>query len=324
MKTREHQSIISVRTAWCRALLWSCLLVFGFSGPSFADQENSIRLIENYLRSVDADEPSRIKAAWNALNQDQEALDHMQKTMPRLAYLFRVRGLYMQIQELQAERPELFGGNNPSVSVARSVQTLRKDLSPQAISQVEKFSTSPDDRSRRRTNQDIVQEARGRPLQDNRTIALSNPNQNRLGNVQYIKNRLDFLYSQKFQEVPEELVPRGNSFPKTRPGAEVDVRIQGLSSEVSLRKTSTREAVFDILLNGRVVINRLDLLDSEESVNLYFEPGMNTLTLVHVDRPARSGVSLIADFKQSVGGQQQIFLDFTPGASRVLQVEAVP
>lgn len=307
-----------------RFLILGCVLVILFAWPVFASQKNSIVLIENYIRSLDDDDPSRIKAAWNALDQDREALSYMQESMPKLAYLFRVRGLYIQLQELQAERPELFGGADPSVSVARSVQSFRNDLSPQTIARIEKFSLSPDDRSQRRTNQDIVLESQGRPLQDNRTIALSNPNQDRINNIQYINNRLDRLYDQKFQEVPRELVPRGNSFPKSIPGAQADVRIQGLSSEVILNRTSQREAVFDIVLNGRVVINRLDLSNVTEGIDLYFEPGMNALMFLNADRSARSSVSLIADFKQSIGDHRTISLDFTQGASRVLQIEAVP
>lgn len=302
-----------------------CLFVCFPVTLCFAEQEDeSIRLINAYIQAVNADDPVGIKSTWSALDQNQQALAYMQVNMPKLAYLYRVRGLYIQLQELQADRPELFGGKNPSVSIARSVKTLSIDLSPQAVLQVEKFSLSPKDQLRLRTNQDIVRQAQGRPIGDNRLIALLNPNQNRIGNIQYINNRRDTMFFQKFQEVPDELVPRGNSFPKTRPSAAADVRIQGLSSEVVLRKSSAREAVFDIVLNGRVVISRFDLGDIDETFNLYFEPGRNTLKLVNAERPTKSGVSLIAVFKQAIAGQQQVVLEFAPGGAQELQIEALP
>ncbi len=314
---------VSRSFAWF--LMFFCFFVCVPGSLCLADQDDeSIQLINTYIQAVNAGDPVGIGSAWIALDQNPQALAYMQVNMPKLAYLYRVRGLYMQLQELQADRPDLFGGEDPSVSIVRSVQTLRSDLAPQALSQVEKFSVSSQDRLRPRTNQDIVLDAQGRPLQDNRKIALSNPNQDRIGNIQYIKNRVDTMFSQKFQEVPGELVPRGNSFPKTRPSADADVRIQGLYSEVVLRKTSAREASFDVLVNGRVVISRLDLRDVDVTINVYFEPGRNTLKLVHANRPPSSAVSLIAVFQQSVAGQQQVVLDFAPGRSQELQIEALP
>lgn len=308
-----------------QALITICVLVFGsLPANAYAQSDGTREAINAYIRAVNADDPVRITSAWKALDQNQEALIFMRQNMPRLAYLFRVRGLYMQLTELQAHRSELFGGGDASGSVDRSVRALRSDLSPRAIERIEKFSVSDPDRSRRRTNQDIVLEAQGRPLLDNRSIALSNPNQNRIGNIQYIKNRLDFLYGQKFQQVPEELVPRGNTFPKSRPLLSPDIQIEGFSSKVQLVKTSPGEATFDVIMNGRVVINRLGLHDEQRTIDLYFEPGSNMLKFVHADLPARSPVTIVVIFEKATGEGRQVVLDFVPGGTREILIKASP
>lgn len=195
-----------------------CLVsVFSVRLSAGQDHEDAKQLIDTYIKAVRADDPILIKSSWTALNNDEEALNYMRVTMPRLDYLFRVRGLYMQIQEIQASHPEFFDGKNPSVSLKRSVNTLRKDLSAQAVEEVTKFSVSEPDKTIRRTNGEIVADAQGKPLIDNREIAIGNPNQNRIDNKEYVRNRADRMFSGKFQTAPDELVPRGDSFPKKRP-----------------------------------------------------------------------------------------------------------
>jgi hypothetical protein len=194
--------------------------LFGASVRLSADQnhEHANQLIDAYIQAVRADDAILIKSSWTALNNDQEALNYMRATMPRLDYLFRIRGLYMQIQDIQSSRPEFLGGQNSFPTLRESVKTLKKDLSPKAVDEVEKFSVSEPDKTIRRTNGEIVADAQGKPLIDNREIALGNPNQNRIGNDEYVRNRADRMFSQKFQKASDELVPRGDSFPKTRSG----------------------------------------------------------------------------------------------------------
>jgi hypothetical protein len=180
------------------------------------DHEHAKQLIDTYIKAVRTDDPVLIKSSWTALNSDQEALGYMRATMPRLDYLFRIRGLYMQIQDIQAGHLEFIGGKDPSLSLNKSVSILKKDLSAQAVEDVTKFLVSEPDKTIRRTNGEIVADAQGKPLIDNREIAIGNPNQNKIDNKEYVQTRADRMFAQKFQTSPGELVPRGDSFPKTR------------------------------------------------------------------------------------------------------------
>lgn len=217
MGTKNCRLKMILRSATAKVFLWIfMLLIFPAYLSAEQDHEHAKQLIDTYIKAVRVDDPGLVKASWMALNNDEEAMKYMRANIPRLDYLFRIRGLYMQIQEIQASHPEFFGGKNPSLSLKNSVGILRKDLSVQAVEDVIKFSLSKPDKTIRRTNGEIVRDAQGQPLIDNREIALGNPNQNRIDNKEYVRNRADRMFSQKFQNAPGELVPRGDSFPKTR------------------------------------------------------------------------------------------------------------
>jgi hypothetical protein len=300
-----------------------CLLSAAFSSPSYGDDDASKRLIQAYVDAVKTDDPVLIKSAWIALGNDQDALDFMDIHTPQLAYLYRIRGLYMQIQEIQSSRPEFFGKAAPYES-AGSLETLRSDLAPGAVEEVAKFSVSEADRTRFRTNRDIVMSTKGRQLPDNRSIAISNPNQNRQPNDEYVQNRLDSMFGQKFQESPGQLVPRGNSFPKARPSTVADVRIQGNSTLAFIQKTSPAESVVDVALNGRSISRGLRLRDALETLDLFLEPGMNSLKISHPPGVDAGAVSLAVSFEARFGGKKQIPLALQPGQSFIIYVEAAP
>lgn len=303
-----------------KIFLCLCLLSAGFSLPSYADDDASKRLIQSYIDAVKTDDPVLIKSAWTALDNDEDAKEYMEIYTPQLGYLFRIRGLYMQIEDIQSSRPEFFSGAAPS----ETLETLKSDLSPQAVEEVAKFSISEEDRTRFRTNRDIVMSTKGKQLPDNRSIAISNPNQNRQPNDDYVQNRADSMFGQKFQESPGQLVPRGNSFPKAKASTTADIRIQGRSTLAFIQKTSPEDSVVDVLLNGRSISRGLRLKDALETVNLFLDPGMNSLKISHPPGVDDGAVSLAISFEAKFGGKKQIPLALQPGQSYTIYLEAAP
>lgn len=319
----NHKHFHGVRSSLAgKIVVCLCLLTACFSLSSRADEDASKRLIQAYIDAVKTDDPVLIKSAWISLHEDQDALDFMDIHTPELAYLFRIRGLYMQIQEIQSGRPEFFGGPSPSESLAESVDALKSDLSPNAVEEVTKFSLSEPARPKLRTNRDIVMSTKGRKLPDNGSIALSNPNENRQSNVDYIDNRLDAMFGQKFQDAPGQLVPRGDSFPKAKPSTGADVRIPGRSTLAFIQKTSAVESVVDISLNGRSISRGLRIKDALETVNLFLEQGMNSLKISHPPGVDAGAVSLVISFEAKFGGKKQIPFALQPGQSFIISVEA--
>lgn len=254
------------------------LLIFG-SPQAVADEEASRALINAYMQAVRSDDEGRIKSTWLALNNSEEAKAYMKANMPELDYLFGIRRLYMELQEFQSNRPELFGGENRTESFRQTVDTLQKDLSPQAIVNVDKFSVSDPDRNVRRTNRDIVMDSQG-PKIDNRTIALGNPNQNRIDNDEFVRNRADRMFDSKFQEVPGELVPRGSTFPKTRLETLSDVLINEAATRVVFSNNSQQEQSVDIYVNGALVGKNVVVNERGRRFEVYFSGGVNRLRVV--------------------------------------------
>ena len=308
-----------------KVFIFICLLALCPASLSSADDhEVSNRLIQAYVQAVKADDSAFIKSTWNAVNSDQETLHYMRRTMPRLDYLFRVRGLYLQLQELQSNRPEFFGGQNSSLSVGSSVETLKSDLSSKIAQEVAKFSLSEPYNNARRTNLDIVQAAQGRSLIDNREIVLANPNQNRIDNVDYVQSRADFMFSRKFQKAPAELVPRGDSFPKTRSSPNADLHIQGFSTVATFYKISRLDQSLDISLNGRMIAHDRLLTNALATVNLYLETGMNILNVYRGDHSDKSGTAFVVSFEGALTGEKEFTFGLQPGQSFVLRIEAAP
>ena len=288
------------------------------------DNEIANQLIQAYVQAVKVDDPVLVKSAWNAFNDNDQAVEYMRRNMPRLDYLFRLRGLYLQLQEIQSSRPEFLGGQNSSSSIGSSVETLKSDLSPQIILEVAKFSLSEPDKTSRRTNRDIVQDAQGRSLIDNREIALANPNQNRIDNVDYVQNRVDRMFSKKFQQAPDELVPRGDTFPKTKILPAADVHIQGLSTAAIIHKTSKANQSVDVSLNGRMIAHDLVLNDALTAVNLYFETGMNILKVSCSDCSDKNAASFVIAFEKTLVGKKEFAFRLPSARSYELRIKAEP
>jgi hypothetical protein len=272
------------------------LAVFWMAGHlALASEETDLRskqLIDDYVQAVRSDNPQDIRSSWQALNTNQDAKQYMQVNLPRLDYLFRIRGLYMDLQKIQESRPEYFGGENPTVSVDKSVNILKRDLSPKAVVEVSKFSLSEKDNTVPRTNGEIAMASQGQTLIDNRAIAMGNPNQNKITNKDYVQTRADRMFSSKFQDVPGELVPRGSTFPKSKPEITSDVIIKNLSTRLILSKKSPADQSVDIYINDALVGRDILITEPERSFQVYFVQGVNRLRVENHEQPQGKVASL--------------------------------
>lgn len=266
------------------------------SFPVLADEntQKSQQLIDAYVQAVGTNDNDQIKLAWSALNKDEEAKAYMRQNMPRLDYLFRVRGLYLELQQSQLNRPQGFGKEPANSEFQDTMETLKEDLSDGAVSKIEKFSVSPKERTPR-TNRDIVMDSRGVPRTDNQSIALSNPNQNRLDNKVLLKARTDSFYSAKFQTVPDELVPAGSNFPKSRPPSQADAVIKNAASLLVFKNGFLQNQTVDIYVNDALVGRQIIVPPQGRTFEAYFSPGMNQLRIVgnqSAGEPLSLGISL--------------------------------
>ncbi|GEM_PF-5170632 len=296
---------------------------FGFTAENNSE---TIGLIQTYVDAVKTNDPGLIKDAWGDLNNSQDAITYMRQNMPQLYYLFQVRGLYLEMQEIQSRRPELFGDKQTnSATIEGAVETLKNDLSPGAI-EVAKFSVSEPDLTRPRTNRDIALAAQGAVKIDNREIALSNPNQNKIDNKDFVQNRARSLFDQKFQEPATELVPRGDIFSKAQLPANPDVRVRGIFVDVILKRSSKEDRYLDIYLNDHLVVHDLRIGEALEFLRIYLEPGINTLRFSTSGQDQSKEIKspfVIVGFKKTLQGDQKFSLNLPKGSMQALQVEAV-
>ncbi len=269
-------------------LIVFCLVCFtvpsGFSAEDVT--EHAKQLINDYILAARGNDAKEIQSSWKALNNNPEALNYMRGNLPKLDYLFRVRGLYMQLEQIQVSRPEYFGGDNPTATINQSVNALKRDLSPQAVVEVPKFSISEKDKSLRRTNRDIVMDSQGQTKIDNRAIALGNPNQNRISNEEIVESRKDRMFSSKFQQAPGELVPRGNSFPKSKPTPVSDAVVRGLASRLTFQNSSDQTQTVDIYLNDALVGREVSVSARGRTFDVYFVQGVNKMQIISSQKSA--------------------------------------
>jgi hypothetical protein len=180
------------------------LVVLCFGKPLLADELESQRLIEAYANAVETSDLSAIKTAWTDLNNNKEAVEYMQKNMPKINYLFQVRGLYFQMADIEAKQAktaaEAPAAEQAAVEAAQNVQTQPAEAAH--------FSVSAPEPNPLPTNGEIVARSKNAVLRDNREVALDNPNQNRQDNKTILQNRAEGFREQKFQQPPDVLVPR--------------------------------------------------------------------------------------------------------------------
>src|SRR5690348_10006927 len=119
------------------------------------DDAESIRLIKAYTNAVETNDLVQIKAAWNDLNNNKVAVEYMQKNMPRLTYLFQVRGLYFQMADIDAKRAEALAAQQRTGPEAEAVTTQVQGTGKTPAT-VEPFSVSEPEANRLPTNGEIV------------------------------------------------------------------------------------------------------------------------------------------------------------------------
>lgn len=304
----------------CIRFIVRAFILFSFLSAIFpaqlcADDEQAKRIITDYIKAVQADDPVLIKTAWTALNDDEEALNYMKIYMPKLDYLFGIRGLSLDIQDIQESYPEYLEGQE-------SATISDENFSPGAV-EVEKFSVSEPDKTERRTNRDIVMEAQGRTLVDNGTIALNNPNQNRTDNEDFVRSRKNVMFAEKFQQAPKELVPRGSSFPKASSPAVSATRVQGLSTTLVIQKSSGADQLADLFLNDSPVERNLLVSEKPQTVSLYLSQGTNLLKVSRRDR-MKGSTSFTISIEGTTAGKKDYSLTLRPGQSQEIRIEAVP
>ena len=300
-----------------------------FSVVSFAalDDPEADGLIKAYVTALQSNDIGEIKGSWDDLNNNKDAVEYMHQNMPQLHYLFQVRGLYFQMQAIQAKRSEFFNDKQGAAStVEETAEMLKKDLLPGAA-EVAKFSLSDPDVSRARTNGDIVAATQGSFKTDNQAIALGNPNQNRIDNKDFVRNRVESLYGQKFQEVPKELAPRGDVLTKIKLPAEPDIKIKGLFTDVTFKKSSAEERYLTIALNGHEIVGDLKISQIAEYLRIYLEPGINELVISAGEQEGSKEVKnffVVVNFKKTLQGERKFSLNLPKGSVQILRIEAAP
>lgn len=322
MTSYNHKlNFFLIRTTIALLVLLSVFCQAGFAAN---DNPEADRLIQSYVNAVQSNDPELIKSAWNDLNDDQDAVVYMRQEMPQLHYLFQVRGLYFQMQAIQEQRPEFFNDKQGvSATVEDAAETLKKDLSAEAV-EVANFSVSGPDPRRSRTNGDIAAAAQGITKIDNRQIALGNPNQNRIDNKDLIQDRAQAYFDQKFQEPAAELVPRGNVSVKTPIS---DVHVQGLFVDVTFKKASRENQYINVYLNDRLIVRDLMISQALEFLRIYLEPGTNVFKISTSDLDASKKLkdpSVIVNFKKTLQGEQKFSLKLLKESAQTLRIEASP
>jgi hypothetical protein len=167
-----------------------------------ADEAEAKRLITAYTDALGTNDLEQVKTAWHDLNNSPESVEYMQKNMPRLHYMFQVRGLYFQVDNIDVDEKSTVQQEGQE-----STSTPPPESGRETKAQVEHFSVSEAQTGRPLTNGEIAERAKDAVLRDNRDIAIGNPNQNRQDNQTLIQNRAQAHHNQKFQKAPQVLVP---------------------------------------------------------------------------------------------------------------------
>jgi len=180
-----------------------------YSSSAAGNDAESNRLIQSYSSAVKSKDIALIKTAWTDLNNNKEAVEYMQKNMPHLYYAFQMRGLYFQMDNIDANHAKNVTQEDHNGPPAEEAASRAQDVN-QALPEIKQFSVSEPEVNPLPPNGEIVDRSKNASRRNNRDIAIGNPNQNRQANQMLIESRTRSFYDQKFQKVPDALVPRGS------------------------------------------------------------------------------------------------------------------
>jgi hypothetical protein len=253
------------------------------SEPPLSDE-----LIRYYLQAVHTNHEGQIKEAWGLINQNPAVITRMSTHFPDAYYLFRVRGLLMELETVERQYSDDVYAGTPFEEPPQMFKHKRSLGSS--------FETTPEVRPAKRPSSDEA--LRGSELkltphqqpqvtgntvtQSNREKALRLPNNERAPNQELIQRRLARLVP---NEEPSRAMLRPGDF-RDPTGAVDDarqfsnIRVRENPVAMSLAIRDGQGYKVDVYLNDQLVQPSAALSASPTVINLYLKNGRNRLRIV--------------------------------------------
>lgn len=169
-------------------LLISTVLFLLCSNITFAGEEESTLLIQNFLAALRSDNQAIIALSWKELNKDPEAMVYMEQNNPWAASAHRLIGVSLKAAGYIEEYRKYYA-TLPSPQMTLPVAPDRAIL----LTNTDATLIYPN--QDQPSNQQVVRQGANATLMDNKTQTYNHPNQNEIPNQEKIRNRVERLSS---------------------------------------------------------------------------------------------------------------------------------